>query len=223
LRNKQNAPGRRSGFTLLEIAVVIAIGTLLVLMIGSVLLGMQGLSLNVEAAARGTSTASRILDPIAKHLASGARVVAFNDTALLVHEPVDGDGDGDFVDVNGNPQWGANAIEGWAYEYLWISTGTISEGAEGADLNGDGDQADSFDEGDLVLRVVDGSGSEQERRGIAGNGIVLQDTGGLELPPLFSMPFLDTVEIDLAIRIVNKLRSDQKVSVLRGRKIVTLR
>ncbi len=215
--------GRRSGISLLELSVVVFIGALLALIIGTVLAGSQGLSTDIERTTRGTMTTTRLVNAIVNSLMAGAEVVSFNGTSLVYQEPVDEDSDGDYVDSAGNVEWGAGGKVGWAYEYLWVDSGTFDESAEGLDLNDDGDRADAFARGDLVLRVVDAAGAERERRVLAGNGSILQNRGGADIAPLFSMPYADSVRVAITSLVVQNHQDQKRGQRFQGQRLVTLR
>ena len=208
--------------TLLEISIALFISVILTLMVGALLLSANGLSMDVEVATRGTSTANRALEQITTDLLP-SEVLNFNETSIVFQEPVDGDGDGDYVDVNGNVQLGAEGVEGRAYEYFWVQTGTLSESGLGLDLNDDGDTADNIASGNLIRRVVNSTGTELSRRTILGNGQLIQSPGSAEIPPLFAMPTTESVEVTVCLPVRSNYRTNETSRLYQGRSLLTLR
>lgn len=214
---------RCAGLTTLEMAVALFLGSVVISMIGMTLSSAYGVGAEVQISARGNLEVSRVLDTMARRFTSSPRIIAFNDTSLLFQEPVDHDSDGDIVDSNSVVEFGAEDNLGWSYEYLWVQTGSFSESTHGVDVNSDGDEGDLFQEGGLVLRVVDSSGVEQGRNTVAGAGVVLQEAVGSTIPELFTMPFANTVQIELSVPISETRAGLVRTEVFQGRRLITLR
>ena len=82
-------------------------------------------------------------------------------TGFCYRLPVDPSGGEDYFDDAGDVQWGVDVdgvvtLDGRACFYF-SPVAVIQEAARGADLNGDGDQVDSFDLGQIMKRVWNSS------------------------------------------------------------------
>ena len=80
-------------------------------------------------------------------------------TGFAYRVPIDPTGGNDYLDASGEIQWGvsvdgAPTLDGRAC-FVFEPVATIQEAARGADLNGDGDQNDTFDLGQVRKRVWD--------------------------------------------------------------------
>ncbi|MEO0651652.1 MAG: hypothetical protein AAFZ65_13330 [Planctomycetota bacterium] len=87
-------------------------------------------------------------------------------SGVVFRRPVDPAGNGNYLDQLGNVQWGANVAgsdttSGWSCLY-YLPEGTAVEATLGADLNNDGDQADTFDLGRIRMRSWDASDPDGE-------------------------------------------------------------
>ncbi len=187
---------RQGGFTLVELVIVLFLTSVLVSMIGVILVTANCLGVDVQVTTTGTALSNRVADTLARQLSSGVDIINSNDTSVVFQEPVDADGDGDVFDAGGNIQWGAEGILGWTYEYVWIERRSVDEHSVGLDLNSDGDSTDEFPAGEIVLRVLDAGGVEQERRTVSGGADVLQSKTD-DIEPIFAMPTPTLLEVTL--------------------------
>ena len=89
LEDKARKLRRDAGLTLLEVSVALFLGAVLMLLVGMVLLGSQGLSADIRASTRGTAEVSRVLDALTAELMSGVQVVAFNQQIAVVKGDLD--------------------------------------------------------------------------------------------------------------------------------------
>lgn len=205
----------RRAFTLLEMVVVTAIFTVVVLILYGMIEVGGRVNRDVAVEADVTDLASRILKEMQDRMVT-ARVpyvavtdytsstAPYNDQFVRFREPVDHDGDGDTTDGNGAAEYGVrvsrtNQLLNGALEFHWVRTATVVESATGLDINRDGDTNDSYAAGQMELRHFNSAGTE-----IAGSRVVLGGTGRVRflwnhsttspaptnrrLDPIFSQP-----------------------------------
>ncbi len=151
-------PRRRrsaAGITIVEMMIVVVILT--VVMGGAFMVQMRltkasaQISSSIESLRAHMNAVSLLRADLAN-----ARVesVAANGTSITYSLPVFDPITGSILDDDGNVLWGINdgtgpRVGGWCTVSFSFER-TRSEAAEGFDLNGDGDLADTFDEGRLV-------------------------------------------------------------------------
>lgn len=227
LRPSPTRPTRRGslvsvrGFSLFEVMVALLIGTVT----------MGGLF----SLTHSTSDASRDLDDNLRTLQANVdvfaalrkdlvrcrvREVASDGTGLVYNLPVPGGAGGGFVDDAGEVVWGVSDSDGvhldGTVSLAFVFEKTVRESEEGADLNGDGDRADSFDVGRLAR-----TSSTGERLGIPRMDVYVPsgdrggDLDGDGTPdPLFS---LDPANRQVVVRMGLLRRKGQlRIFVLRS-------
>ena len=167
----------RRAFTMVEMMVVVAI-------LG-IVLGMTVIALNSASAETTMSTTEGALQNSTNQFverlltdlrgASRASVTVDSDGAgISFRVPVDTDSDGSVdLDANGDPVYGATfgrthtAGVDIVYQFLPNQVGgsdeELDEGALGIDVNGDGDEADSFQRGRFTRAAPDGTGTTTAR------------------------------------------------------------
>lgn len=146
--------GTNRGFSLVEVMIA---NVVLVIVVAGVFLMMGNISANsgvIQEIARLESENNRDMEDIAELLRE-ARITALpfaGGNSLTYQLPVDEDGDGDCLDGNLDIVWGAivpNQVPSGFTDLTlpqiqYVPRRVYSEGAEGFDLNRDGDRADIF-------------------------------------------------------------------------------
>ncbi|MBI4582585.1 MAG: hypothetical protein HY717_00935 [Planctomycetes bacterium] len=163
---------RRAGFTVLEMAVSVAIFITVVAVCASILTKLTGFY--VEALARsdlmesGKVTQEQVFSELFSARVVSLAGTASTDPVLTFVVPVEqptGTGGSDFVDADGDINWGAVEPTGPQLDLTGdphrvtlraAVTGTVAEADARLDLNSDGDLGDSFQVGSLVLRTTGG-------------------------------------------------------------------
>ncbi len=213
---------RSSGFSLLELFISLSLLFILSSSVAMALISTQGLSRDIFVTTQVTSDLERLIERLSRKLTSGVEIVTSTDTSIIFQEPVDLLSDGNYYDSNNNLVYGADGEENWAYEFLWIRSGSYVEVTEGIDLNSDGDITDLFESGDLVYRILNETGGVERTIRLTSNGnIVRHDFDSL--PPLFNQTDENTIEIILSMPAIDVQRGQRLDRLMQVSKTVSLR
>lgn len=145
----------KQGFTLLEMMIVLAIFSTVMMGAISVLTTGQE-SYNVGAIKTGLENdALRVMDLLTESLPECRIITSPQDsnnyTMLAFQVPVvSGTA---YWDSLGSIYWGAADNVGWCMVYVFVADQTMNEAADTRDYNEDGDMADIFERGRIVLRI----------------------------------------------------------------------
>jgi len=149
----------RSGTTLVELMVSMAfLAIVLTFSFGA--LQTTGERFSGEMAIYEISSQARMaLAKLSKDLAE-ARILSrsADHSSITVMFPVDADGDGGYLDADGNIAWGVETTENWTATYAFVSERTLSESYYGKDFNRDGDTQDTFMIGGINQMIADDNG-----------------------------------------------------------------
>jgi len=173
---------RRSGFTLIEIMIVVIVLTLLFLTVmGTFTAGQAACSIgNANLNLQMTST--RCMSEMTRRLRA-ARILQYDDVTgmwLDFQVPVDHDGDGDILDDDNLVEWGAERNVGWYYRYAYVKRGEFDEsdqGVDGVDLNRDGDTGDDWSLGSIVEQLYSDTGILMRTRWLSPSCVVTTPEG----------------------------------------------
>jgi prepilin-type N-terminal cleavage/methylation domain-containing protein len=149
---------RDAGFSLLEVVIVTAVLSMVVVMLGTSVTSMATGAASQRRTTLTVRGARVAMERMAESLRSAAVNFTGDGTAEIAFQvPVDSDGDGVLAytperaapDINwGSARGGAEAV-GQTTVYRFVATDVFSESERGIDLNGDGDVADVFNVGHI--------------------------------------------------------------------------
>ena len=209
-----------SGFTLLEVIIVVALLSVVAVIVGGVLSTTQSLGKQADARSEGSASVSRLMDSITRDLQTSIQVVSVTATQFNYQVPVDHDLDGDYTDTLGNVEWGAEGNLNWMYQYGWQAVSNIAEANGDIDFNEDGDLDDTYTVGNIRLVVFTDLLFPQTVTNLSGDNI-LQD-GNVEIPSIFRMPTTETIEFNLSTPVVIDEKRNQG-KIFRSRRVIAAR
>lgn len=207
------------GMTLSEVVVALGSGTVMLGALLALTTSVRSASVDIQSALGVVQRGVDVLAELRRDLGRAQIVAIAPDGSQLSYRlPVVDDDSGAFLDAAGDVLWGINDGDGahlGEFGVISFTTDRIRyETVEGIDINGDGDQSDSFEEG--FLRRVSSTGAPMgcpSLRVLLVNGDYSGDVDGDGTgDPLFSMVGDTVVEIRVARVVMGR---GVRMSVLR--------
>jgi prepilin-type N-terminal cleavage/methylation domain-containing protein len=163
-----------AGFTLLEVMIVTAVMGLVIAAISAAIVNANRAYVpnvtrtNLEAAAG--SMAEKLTEELTHAL---PLTVSADGTEVRFCLPVDGDGSGSPLDIDGNIELGYGHNAGYMRRIRYVVDLTIDEAIVKRDINNDGSRTDRFFVGRLVADTLDETGAPMGNDVALGPAVIL--------------------------------------------------